>query len=227
VFAYRESRGGGTGEVRAELAFTDVHLDLSENSPGLDDSLAYLEESLGVRIARMRQVHGRDVATVDDPAVVPEADGLVTVRPGVALMVRVADCVPVLLSDPVAGVVGAAHAGRNGMALGVVTHTVERMRALGAGDISAWIGPHVCGRCYEVPDEMRAEVAEAVPASYAETRWGTPGLDLGAGVAAQLEEAGCEVVRFERCTLEHAQLHSHRRDGVASGRCGGLVWIEG
>jgi YfiH family protein len=223
VFAHRESRPGGTR--RAQLAFTDVHLDLAETAVGLDDSLSYLEDSLGVRIARMHQVHGREVAA-GDPAVVPEADGLVTDRPGVALLVRVADCVPVLLSDPTAGVVGVAHAGRNGMALGVVTQTVERMRALGAEDIGAWVGPHICGRCYEVPDEMRAEVAATVPASYSETRWGTAGLDLGAGVAAQLEEAGCEVVRFDRCTLEHAQLHSYRRDGVASGRCGGLVWIE-
>jgi copper oxidase (laccase) domain-containing protein len=73
---------------------------------------------------------------------------------------------------------------------------------------------------------MRAEVSAAVPESYAETRWGTPGLDLGAGVSAQLERAGCEVVRIDRCTLEHAQLHSHRRDGVAAGRFGGLVWVE-
>jgi len=225
VFAHRESREAGSRLVR--LAFTDVHLDLSESAAGLDDSLSYLEESLGVRIARMRQVHGADVAVVDDPDVVLDADGLVTDRAGVALLVRVADCVPVLLSDPAAGVVGAAHAGRNGMALGVVTHTVERMRALGAESISAWVGPHICGRCYEVPAEMRAEVAAAVPASYSETRWGTAGLDLGAGVAAQLREAGCEVERFDRCTLEHAQLHSYRRDGVASGRCGGLVWVEG
>jgi copper oxidase (laccase) domain-containing protein len=73
---------------------------------------------------------------------------------------------------------------------------------------------------------MRAEVSAAVPESYAETRWGTPGLDLGAGVTAQLEQAGCEVVQIDRCTLEHAQLHSHRRDGVASGRFGGLIWME-
>ncbi|HEY3016733.1 MAG TPA: polyphenol oxidase family protein [Nocardioides sp.] len=225
MFAHRETRAGGAGRARAQFAFTDVHLDLAESAVGLDDSLAYLEESLGVRIARMHQVHGGDVA-VGDPAAVPEADGLVTDRPGVALLVRVADCVPVLLADPAAAVVGVAHAGRKGMALGVVTHTVERMRALGADAITAWIGPHICGRCYEVPEEMRAEVAATVPASYAETRWGTPGLDLGAGVAAQLEEAGCEVLRLDRCTLEHAQLLSYRRDGVASGRCGGLVWIE-
>ena len=234
MFAYRDTREGDPDNPAGDIgpivrvAFTDVHLDLSEASSGLDDSLTYLEDALGVRVARMRQVHGRDVAVVDDPVAIvpPEADGLVTNQRGVALLVRVADCVPVLLADPDTGVIGAAHAGRNGMAAGVVPHTVEQLRALGAEQVTAWVGPHICGRCYEVPEAMRAEVSAAVPESYAETRWGTPGLDLGAGVSAQLERAGCEVVRIDRCTLEHAQLHSHRRDGVAAGRFGGLIWVE-
>jgi len=228
VFGYRDSREGDSGDRRViQVAFTDVHLDLSEEGSGLDDSLRYLEDALDMGIARMVQVHGSDVAVVDEPgAVVAGADGLVTTRRGVALLVRAADCVPVLLADPATGVIGAAHAGRRGLAAGVVPRTVEQMRALGAGAITAWVGPHICARCYEVPEEMRAEVSRAVPESYAETRWGTPGLDLGAGVTSQLEEAGCDIVQVDRCTLEHAQLHSYRRDGEAAGRFGGLVWVQ-
>jgi hypothetical protein len=140
-------------------------------------------------------------------------------------MVRVADCVPVLLADPVAGVVGAVHAGRIGVTLDVVGRTVERMRSLGAGEVRAWIGPHVCGRCYEVPAELRDEVAAVVPATRSETSWGTPALDLGAGVAAQLAAAGVPSVSVERCTLEDDRLHSYRRDGADSGRLAGLVWM--
>jgi YfiH family protein len=225
VFAYRDTR---EGDLVTQVAFTDVSLDLSEAGSGLADSLAYLEDTFTVRTARMHQVHGRDVAVVEQPVAAepPEADGLVTTERGVALLVRVADCVPVLLADPDVGVIGAAHAGRKGMAAGVVPHTVERLRALGAERVVAWVGPHICGRCYEVPDDLRAEISAAVPASYAETRWGTPGLDLGAGVTSQLVAAGCEVVQVDRCTLEHAQLHSHRRDGVAAGRFGGLIWVD-
>ena len=144
------------------------------------------------------QVHGDVVHVVDSPPdgptdEVPVADALVTTRRGVGLMVRVADCVPVLLADPVAGVVGAVHAGRLGVTLDVVSRAVERMRALGAEQVRAWIGPHVCGRCYEVPEAMRSEVAAVVPATMSETSWGTPALDLGAGVAAQLAAAGVPV----------------------------------
>jgi copper oxidase (laccase) domain-containing protein len=141
-------------------------------------------------------------------------------------MVRVADCVPVLLADPIAGVVGAVHSGRPGLALGVAVRAVERMRDAGAGRLVAWVGPHVCGGCYEVPEQLRAEVAARVPAAYAETTWGTPALDIGAGVRAQLEAVDVEVVLAGGCTREDPALHSYRRDGAAAGRLAGLVWMS-
>lgn len=189
----------------------------------------------GVRVptvVRMRQVHQADVHTVDqgwldarhaDPAV---ADGLVTTLPGVVLLVRVADCVPVLLGDAERKVVGVAHAGRPGLVAGIVPATVARMRELGAGRIVAWVGPHVCGSCYEVPAAMRDEVAAVVPESYAETSWGTPAVDVGAGVVSQLAAEGVEVVDASRCTLESDDLYSYRREGADAGRLGGLVWVR-
>jgi YfiH family protein len=200
-------------------------------------------------IVRMRQVHGSDVHVVDRDWLVrsrlraedvpagstvellaarslAEADGLVTDVPGVALLVRVADCVPVLLADPEHGVVGAAHAGRNGLVAGVVPATVARMRDLGAERVVAWVGPSICGRCYEVPEELRREVATAVPEAAAETSWGTPAVDVGAGVVAQLRAEGVEVVDASRCTREDEEMWSYRRDGAAAGRLGGLVWVR-
>jgi YfiH family protein len=141
----------------------------------------------------------------------------------VVLLVRAADCVPVLLADPSAGVLGAAHAGRAGVAAGVVPATVEAMRDLGATDVTAWVGPHVCGDCYEVPVALRDEVAAAVPETRATTSWGTPSLDLGAGVRAQLEVAGARVVDVSACTRESPDLYSYRRDGAGSGRLAGLI----
>lgn len=181
-------------------------------------------------LADMRQVHGNAVRVVGtsggraDPA--PACDGLVTTHPDVVLAVRVADCVPVLLADPAAGVVGAAHAGRHGLASGVVPATVTRMRELGATDLTAWVGPHVCGRCYEVPAQMQEEVAAVEPASRATTSWGTPALDIGAGVRAQLAREAVEVVDVSRCTRESGDLYSHRRDGGRAGRLAGLVRIR-
>jgi YfiH family protein len=177
-------------------------------------------------VVRMRQVHGADVAVLRDATDVPVADAVVTDRPGLVLMVRVADCVPVLLADPGAGVVAAAHAGRPGLVAGVVPAAVRAMRELGARDVQAWVGPHVCGACYEVPDRMRAEVSAAVPDAFAETSWGTPSVDIGAGVRAQLAAEGVRPVEVDRCTIEHDDLYSYRRQGRDSGRMAGLVWAR-
>jgi len=178
----------------------------------------------------MHQVHGADVAVVDDQLLsrhdVPVADALVTRLPGVVLVVRIADCVPVLLADPDAGVVAAVHAGRPGLAAGVVSAAVSAMRGCGASQIRAWVGPHVCGGCYEVPASMREEVSALVPEAWAETSWGTPALDIGAGVVAQLSRHDVTVEDRSRCTVEDEDLFSYRRQGTESGRLGGLVWMR-
>jgi len=173
------------------------------------------------------QVHGADVAVAArEWPERPHADGVVATEAGVTLMVRAADCVPVLLVAPAEAVVGAAHAGRPGVAAGVVPATVARMRDLGADRIEAWIGPHVCGRCYEVPEQLRADVSAVVPEAFAETSWGTPSLDLGAGVRAQLERLDVLVHDASRCTRESADLYSYRRDGERAGRLAGVVRLR-
>jgi YfiH family protein len=201
--------------------------------------------ALGVsRIITVDQVHGTDVLVVDEGLVadwqpgselgtagggVPlqVADAMVTDQRDTALCIRVADCLPVLFADPRSGVIGAGHAGRVGLADGVLPATVEAMRNLGAREITAWQGPHICGSCYEVPDQMRGEVAALLPGSYAETSWGTPALDLGEAAARQLIGLGCQVERYSPCTRTSPDLLSHRRDGVDAGRLGALVWLPG
>jgi YfiH family protein len=187
------------------------------------------------RVVWMNQVHGREVAVVDAPwgdRPVAAVDALVTTRGDLTLAVLTADCVPVLLADPVAGVVAAAHAGRPGLVAGVVPAAVEAMTAQGADParITAALGPAVCGKCYEVPAAMRDEVAAAVPEAYAETSWGTPAVDVAAGVRAQLARAGVSADRSAAgpgmCTLESADHFSYRRDGV-TGRLAGYVWLDG
>jgi purine-nucleoside/S-methyl-5'-thioadenosine phosphorylase / adenosine deaminase len=237
VYSHRTSRGP------VDLAFTDRFGGVSavpfdslnlalEGGDDPDATAANLARVLadfapGAALADMRQVHGATVVTVDGSGDRPDADGLVTTSPDVVLLVRVADCVPVLLADPDAGVLGVAHAGRPGLAAGVVPATVARMRELGAAEVTAWVGPHVCGGCYEVPEAMREEVGDVVPAAVATTTWGTPSLDLGAGVRAQLADAGVAVVDLARCTRESADLYSYRRDGAGAGRLGGLVRLRG
>jgi polyphenol oxidase len=240
LFSFRTSLGP------ADLAFTDRFGGVSASpydelnlSVAGDDSaeakaenhrLVMAEFAPGDGLCDLYQVHGNEVVTAGAPyAERPHADAVVTTTPGLTLMVRAADCAPVLLVAPRERVVGAAHCGRPGLVAGVVPALVERMRELGATDLEAFVGPHVCGRCYEVPAAMRDEVAAAVPASYAETSWGTPSVDLGAGVLAQLAEHGVDGVRahdVSRCTRESDDLYSYRRDGDRSGRLAGLVRLR-
>lgn len=211
--------GGAVGDDPAAVRANRAR---AARSLGLDPAL----------VVWMNQVHGRDVAVVDGPwgdtGEIPAVDAVVTARRGLALAVLTADCTPVLLADPVAGVAGAVHAGRPGLVAGVVPAAVEAMVALGADParITARTGPAVCGRCYEVPAGMRDEVAAVVPAAGAETSWGTPAVDVVAGVHAQLAQAGVvDAHRSPFCTLESRDHFSYRRDRV-TGRLAGYVWLE-
>jgi polyphenol oxidase len=182
------------------------------------------------RVVWMHQVHGDHVVTVDGPvaATVADTDGLVTATRGLALAVVTADCVPVLLADARAGVVGAVHAGREGARHGVVLRALEAMVAAGAtvADMSVLLGPAVSGRNYEVPAAMADEVEAALPGSRTTTARGTPGLDLRAGLAAQLEKAGVRAIDVDpRCTVADRALFSHRRD-APTGRLASLIWME-
>ncbi|MQA14446.1 MAG: peptidoglycan editing factor PgeF [Pseudonocardiaceae bacterium] len=182
------------------------------------------------RLVWMEQVHGRTVEVVDGPRAepVPATDGLVTAVPGLAVVVLVADCVPVLLADPEAGVIAAVHAGRVGARVGVLPAALTVMRQAGAdvGAVEALLGPAACGQCYEVPATMREDVEDHLPGSASQTRRGTPALDLRAGLWRQLADAGIARIGVDpRCTLEDRELYSHRREGT-TGRLAALTWME-
>jgi YfiH family protein len=217
------------GDLVIEVAFTDVSLSLGDAAD--DDAraaaLAQVAAEAGATPVLMHQVHGADVSDVDATAAgaAPSCDAMCTSRPGVALLARAADCVPVLLADPATGWIAAAHSGRPGLAAGVVPAAIARLREQGAEPSVAWIGPHVCGACYEVPAELQEEVAALVPEARSTTSWGTPGLDLGAGVRAQLAGAGITDVReVGACTREDPTWPSYRRDGAAATRFAGVIW---
>lgn len=186
---------------------------------------ARLRDELGVpAIASMCQVHGSDVAWAM-PGLQPEADALVTYTPGLALLVRVADCVPVVLATEEADTVGVVHAGRAGLVAGVVPAAVRVLQGRGKGRVSAWIGPHICGSCYELDQATASVVAAAVPEARATTSWGAPAADIGAGVVAQLSAQGVEVHDLGSCTHESDRFFSYRRDTTAR-RQGALVVLR-
>ncbi|WP_137989932.1 peptidoglycan editing factor PgeF [Streptomyces vilmorinianum] len=231
-FAFTDRWGGVSAVPYEELNLGGA---VGDDPEAVRTNRTRVAEALGLDpalVVWMNQVHGADVAVVDGPWAagtdIPSVDAIVTTRRGLALAVLTADCVPVLLADPVAGVVAAAHAGRPGMVAGVVPAAVKAMIELGAdpGRVVARTGPAVCGRCYEVPAGMRDEVAAVEPAASAETSWGTPAVDVAAGVHAQLERLGISDRQASGiCTRESGDHYSYRRDRT-TGRLAGYVWLD-
>lgn len=150
-------RGGASSGVFAGLncgyGSSDQHEAVTINRHRVATALQVEPDAL----IGVHQVHSADVVTVVDPtAPLPKADALVTALPGLALSILTADCQPVLFADPVAGVIGAAHAGWKGTLSGVLEATVAAMAGLGArrADIRAVIGPSISQRAYEVGPEF-------------------------------------------------------------------------
>ena len=220
---------GQTPDAVSPYGTGNLGLNVQDDPAVVQARRARIATPLGVapdHLLLPRQVHGSDVAVVDGPwDDAFEVDALVTATPGLVLGVTVADCVPVMLVDGQAGVVGVAHAGRRGMAAGIVTKTLQAMAGLGAREVSALLGPSICARCYEVSQEVWDEVVTQVPVSGSFTGHATPSIDVAAGVLSELAGRCAQVEVCRGCTLERDDLFSYRRDG-RTGRFAGLVWLE-
>jgi YfiH family protein len=170
----------------------------------------------------MNQVHGDEVVEIKSLIDDPTCDGLITSVPGIALAVMVADCIPLLLTSTT--VVGAVHVGRRGLMNSVAVKTIESMRKLGAAQIHAQLGPSICGRCYEVPQELADEVIAMHPAASSLTNNLTPALDLPRALIAELVAHDVTYEASPICTLENDEYFSYRRHNI-TGRNAGVVWL--
>ncbi len=177
----------------------------------------------------LHQVHGSDVVVVTRPGqhAGAAADAAVTAVAGAALAVQTADCAPVALYAPAEGVVGIAHAGWQGLTDGVVEATVAAMASLGAGTVTAAVGPCIGAECYEFAaadlERLRARFGNGVRA---QTTDGAPALDLRAAVTSALGAAGVDDVtvddRCTACTLDSFPSHRARRERA---RVASVVWL--
>lgn len=225
------TRAGGSSAAPYDTFNLGDHVGDEPSAVAMNRKRLATELGLGEdRLAWMEQVHGRTATIVDgsETTAAEATDALVTAVPGLALVVLVADCVPILLSEPEAGVVGAVHAGRVGARVGVVPAALEAMVSLGArlDRVEALLGPAICGACYEVPAAMARDVEAHLPGSAAKSRKGTPSIDLRAGLWRQLADLGVGKIGTDpRCTVEDKTLFSYRRDGT-TGRIAGITWVE-
>jgi purine-nucleoside/S-methyl-5'-thioadenosine phosphorylase / adenosine deaminase len=181
----------------------------------------------------LRQVHGIRVADADAVRAAgtePEADAAVARRPDTVCAVLVADCMPVLLTDEAATVVGVAHAGWRGLCGGVLEATVSAM-GVEPGRLMAWLGPAIGPQAYEVGDEVREAFLARDRASARAFRAARPGhwmLDLYAVARQRLAASGVAHVHGGGlCTFsDPVRFYSHRRDR-STGRMAALIWLSG
>jgi len=179
----------------------------------------------------VEQVHGGTVARVRGPGepggTSVQADALITDVPGVALSVRTADCVPLLLADRRGRAVAAVHGGWRSLAAGIVTHTLEGLaQVYGVEPADCWaaLGPAIGPCCFEVGPEVAARLAAYGDGAIFPGPGGRPRVDLVAVACRQLQAAGvprAQIDRWVGCTAcQPEEFFSHRRD---QGRTGRLV----
>jgi polyphenol oxidase len=247
AFVWRQAPWGCVLECTALTPFAANAFTARDLSPGSgsvqDASWMALAAHLGVDAAslhRLNQVHGCHTVAIDIDAAptrsadLPGADALVSDRPDVALAVKAADCVPILLADRRGRGAGAVHAGWRGTAQAIVVRTLETLRArydIAPAEIVAAIGPSIGACCYEVGPDVRAgfeSMDRGVHAAETLDRWFTPGLgdrlqlDLWRANREQLEDAGVPAASIHTaalCTACHVRtFFSYRREGVRAGR---------
>ncbi|MEL7028802.1 MAG: peptidoglycan editing factor PgeF [Pseudomonadota bacterium] len=215
---------GREGGVSSGLyASLNVGYGSNDERASVDENRARCAAVLGAprhNLITVYQIHSARAVAADAPwSDPPEADAIVTKTPGLAIGVLAADCTPVLMADPKAGVIGAAHAGWKGALSGVLEATIEAMIGLGAqpGAISAAIGPCIRQDSYEVGVDFMDRFVSDDPGSAAYFADGrTPDkrqFDLPGYVGARLTAAGLAVVEdVGACTYRNeSRYFSYRR----------------
>jgi len=215
---------------------------VGDDPAAVEQNHLLLYTSLGLaplQVVSAQQVHGAHVERVyasHGGAVLPSTDALITNEPGIALLMRYADCVPVLLYDPVRGAIGLAHAGWRGALARVAARTAERMMGAFASDpadILACVGPSIGPCCYQVGPEVVAEARIAFPGleglTVRERPSGHAYLDLWRVVAEQLRQVGVRHISLARiCTACRTDLfYSYRREHDRAGRFAAVIGLRG
>jgi YfiH family protein len=202
--------------------FTSANLGdhVGDEAASVLENRAQLESQIGMPIVFMNQVHGDTVVLVEERTNTPTCDALITTERKLAVAVMVADCIPLLLKSDVA--VAAVHVGRKGLMNGVARKTIDAMRDLGAEVIHSYIGPNICGSCYEVGADIFNEVVSKYPSSDSSNRTGKATLDLVSGLKTDLKDT--VLLDLSSCVLEDKNSFSYRRDGI-TGRQAGVIWL--
>ncbi len=227
---YGDARGGGGLNLGDHVG--DAAMAVAANRRLVRDALP---AALLADITWLSQVHGIIVCDAGASLDKTVADASSTGQKNVVCAVMTADCLPVLFSDREGKVVAAAHAGWRGLAAGVLENTVAHMRATGAGEIIAWLGPAIGPSQFEVGEDVLRAFAPMLGASGGISAYFEPDQDKAGKYHANiyalartvLARMGVQQVYGGKyCTVtEKDKFYSYRRDGV-TGRMASLIWLE-
>lgn len=238
------------GASKGPFACLNLGHSVGDDPDAVEANHRLVSQALGLSLEQFvtaHQVHGRNVVEVglkERGTVVPDTDALITAQSGVALLLRFADCVPLLLYAPSRRAIGLAHAGWRGVVAGIVPATLAAMqRSFGcdAAEIIAALGPAIGPCCYQVGQDVGDQVAQAVgchaglrgkPALRDVLRRDRSGdglyLDLSGAVRGQLELAGVSHIETSGlCTSCHRdEFFSHRAEGGCTGRFAAVLALS-
>jgi len=182
-------------------------------------------------LATLRQIHSDQVLAAEQGGSIGEGDALITNRPGVMLSIRTADCLPILIADPVNRAIAAVHAGWRGTILGIAPKTVRAMQEQFGSrpeDLVVVVGPGIAGCCFEVGPEVAAQFSAYFPER--SDLSGRTKIDLVATLRRQLGRNGGTAGQFFAsglCTVCRRDLfHSYRRDRAEAGRMVSAIGIR-
>jgi len=215
---------GGTWVWKAHLGDVEVRFTGRGPSNDREEVLRAIEPS-APPLAWAKQIHSA-VALPARAGFCGEGDALFTDEPGLTLSVITADCVPVLVAGPEG--LAAIHAGWRGIVAGVIPAALKKMKGR-PEEWTAWVGPAIGACCYEVGDEVAAQVVAASgPEVSIPGPAGRPHLDLPGAARLQLAKAGVgDVVVLPRCTrCDEEKLWSYRRQGKGAGRDIGFIFVS-
>ncbi len=167
----------------------------------------------------MNQVHGNEVVEVDsESSGIITADAIITQSKSIGLAVLTADCIPLLIEGE--RYIAAVHVGRKGLVSGIIPKVISELKNRGEARLRSWIGPAICGDCYEVSIEMYREVIAIHP--QAATTDVQHSLNLPRAAQSQLESLGVAVENFEICSVESPHHYSYRQSPT-TGRMAGII----
>ncbi len=211
---FKDSRGVYQSEALAEFQWLDHGFSTRHSAEWLQDSA----------VAELKQIHSNRVVRADTAGVRGEADALVTREPGLHAAIRTADCMPILLGDPVHRAVAAIHSGWRGTAAGIADRAVSRMGVEYGSrpeDLRAAIGPGIGLCCYEVGPEVAEQFGKT----------GRVHLDLAGELVMQLTNAGISrscIQLGSFCTFCQAEeFWSYRREKEGAGRMWSAAGVLG